>query len=111
MSWRGAALLALSAASLLAGCATESAPPERLTALRTKGEACKEALPDVSQFNVDGSGSVWVTAQGPEAAVIERNFQDCVAARGRWTTWTAGQPPPMLEPLGTENPSPSVPIP
>src|SRR5262249_62248222 len=110
MSRRGGVLL-LGAASLLAACAAESVSPERLTALRTKGQACKEALPDVSQFNVDGSGSVWVIAQGPEAAVIERNFQDCVAGRGRWTTWTAGQPPPMLEPLGTENPNPSGPTP
>ena len=110
MSWRGGALL-VGSVCLLAACATASVPSERLATIRTKAEACKEALPDVSQFNVDGSGSVWVIAQGPEVAVIERNFQDCVAARGRWTTWTAGQPPPMLEPLGTENPSPSVPIP
>jgi membrane-bound lytic murein transglycosylase B len=103
--------LAIGAASLLVACATESVPPERLTALRTKAQACQEALPDVNRFNVDGSGSVWVIAQGPEAAVIERNFQDCVAARGRWATWTAGQLPPMLEPLGTDNPNPSVPIP
>lgn len=108
MSRRGRALV-LGAASLLAGCA--SASPERLAELRTKAQACQEALPDVRQYNVDGFGSVWVIADGPESAVIERNFQECVAARGRWTTWTAGQPAPMLEPLGTENPDPSVHIP
>jgi len=110
MSWRGRVLV-LGAASLLAACATESVPPERLTELRTKGGACKEALPDVTQFNVDGAGQVWVIAQGPEASMIERNFHDCIASRGRWATWTAGQPPPMLEPLGTDNPDPSVHIP
>ena len=110
MSWRGRALV-LGAASLLAACATESVSPDRVAELRTKGEACKESLPDVSQFNVDGSGSVWVIATGPESRVIERNFQDCVGARGRWTTWTAGQPAPMLEPLGEDTPDPSAHIP
>ena len=108
MSRRGRALL-LGAASLLAACATES--PERLSQLRTKAQACNEALPDVTQHNVDGTGRVWAIAQGPEASVMERNFLECVAAQGRWTTWTAGQPPPMLEPLGTDNPDPSVHIP
>ena len=110
MSRRGRALI-LGAASLLAACATESVPPERVSQLRTKGQACREALPDVTQFNVDSSGRVWAIAQGPESNVIERNFLDCVAARGRWTTWTAGQPPPMLEPLGEDAPNPTSHIP
>ena len=110
MSRRSRAIV-LGAASLLAACATESVSPERLTEVRAKAEACKDALPDVSRYDVDGAGQVWVVAQGPETAVIERNFQDCVAARGRWATWTAGQPPPMLEPLGTDNPDPSAHIP
>jgi hypothetical protein len=110
MSRRRRALV-LGVASLLAACATESMSPERVSELRAKGDACKEALPDVSQFNVDGSGRVWAIATGPQSNLIERNFQDCVAARGRWTTWTAGQPPPMLEPLGEDNPDPSAHIP
>ena len=111
MSRQGRALI-LGAASLLAACASvDSVPPERLAEMRMKGQACKEALPDVNQFNVDDSGRVWAMASGPEANVIERNFQDCVAARGRWTTWTAGQPPPMLEPLGEDSPNPTSHIP
>jgi len=98
----------LSLVSLLAGCAEmESAPPERLTNLRTKAQACSEALPAISQYDVDRFGRVRASAQGPDAGVIERNFVDCVAARGRWTTWVPGQSAPMLEPLGTENPDPS----
>ena len=110
MSRRSCAIV-LGAASLLAACAVESVPPERLTEIRAKAQACQDALPDVSRYNVEGSGQVWVMAQGPEAGVIARNFQDCVAARGRWGTWTAGQPAPMLEPIGTENPDPSAHIP
>jgi hypothetical protein len=85
----------------------ESAPPDRLNDLRAKARACSEALPTISQYDVDRFGRVRASAQGPEASVIERNFFDCVAARGRWTTWMPGQPAPMLEPPGTENPDPS----
>ena len=93
--------------SLWAGCAAmESAPPERLTDLRTRAQACSAALPAISQYDVDRFGRVRASAQGPEAGVIERNFFDCVSARGRWATWLPGQPAPMLEPLGTENPDP-----
>ena len=110
MSWRSRAIL-LGAAGLVAACAAESVSPERLAEIRAKAGACQEALPDVSRYNVDGSGQAWVVAQGPEAGLIERNFQDCLAARGRWARWTAGQPPPMLEPLGADNPDPSAHIP
>ena len=100
--------------SLAAGCATvNSLPPERLAALRSKAKACSEALPDIARYDIDQSGNIQVSvSSGADAALIERNFQDCVAARGRWTTWVAGQPAPMLEPLGTENPdSPALRIP
>lgn len=103
-----------SLASLLAGCASmESAPPERLTELRAKATACNEALPAITYQDVDRFGRVTAAAAGPEADVIQRNFQDCVFARGRWTQWTAGQPAPMLEPLGPDNPegSPALRIP
>jgi hypothetical protein len=94
---------------LLTGCAAmESAPPERLADLRAKATACSEALPDVTQHDVDRFGRVRVVARGPEADVIERNFLDCVLVRGRWAQWKAGQPAPMLEPLGTDNPDPEV---
>jgi hypothetical protein len=93
--------------SLLAGCAAmQSAPPERRTELRTKATACSEALPAISQYDVDRFGTVRASARGPEADVIERNFFDCVSGRGRWVKWVPGQPAPMLEPLGTENPDP-----
>jgi hypothetical protein len=85
----------------------ESAPPDRLTELRTRAQACSEALPTISQHDVDRFGHVHATAQGPEADVIERNFFDCVAARGRWTAWMPGQSPPMLEPIGPDNPDPN----
>jgi hypothetical protein len=103
----------LGVVSLVAGCAAvDSLPPERLAELRSKAKACSEVLPDIARYDVDRSGNVQASAGGTEAALIERNFQDCVAARGRWTTWVAGQPPPMLEPLGTENPdSPALRIP
>ena len=92
---------------LLAGCAAmESAPPERLAELRASAQACGEALPAVTSHDVDRFGNVRVSAGGPEAEVIERNFRDCMARRGRWTTWTPGQLAPMLEPPGTENPDP-----
>jgi hypothetical protein len=92
---------------LFVGCASmESVPPERLDALRTSAEACKEALPAVTYQAVDRFGNVQVSAGGPEPAVIERNFRDCVARRGRWATWAPGQPAPMLEPLGTDAPDP-----
>ncbi|HEY7139908.1 MAG TPA: hypothetical protein VIE44_07415 [Methylomirabilota bacterium] len=98
----------LGAASLLAGCASmDSLPPERLAEVRTRAQACNEALPAISRYDVDGSGRVWATAQGPDAGLIERNFADCVAARGRWTAWAPGQPAPMLEPLGPDNPDPN----
>jgi hypothetical protein len=94
---------------LLAGCAAmESAPPERLAELRTNAQACSEALPAISRYDVDRFGAVRVSAAGPEADVIERNFFECVARRGRWATWVPGQPAPMLEPLGTENPDPEA---
>jgi hypothetical protein len=94
--------------AILAGCASmESAPPERLTQLRTKATACSEALPAITHHDVDRFGRVTATAGGPEADVIQRNFQDCVFARGRWVQWTAGQPAPMLEPPGPDNPDPS----
>jgi len=112
MSPRGATFLLLGLASLLAGCASmESAPPERLAELQSKTQACGAALPDISEYDVDRFGRVRASAQGPEASLVEQNFYDCVAARGRWTTWTAGQPPPMLEPIGMENPDPSAHIP
>jgi hypothetical protein len=117
MTWYGSAVnqrpplrraVLVGVASLLTGCASmESAPPDRLNDLRTKAQACSEALPTISQYDVDRFGRVRASAQGPEASVIERNFFDCVAARGRWTTWMPGQPAPMLEPLGTENPDPN----
>jgi hypothetical protein len=97
-----------SLAGLLASCASmESAPPERLTQLRTKATACSDALPAITQHDVDRFGRVTAAAGGPEADVIQRNFQDCVFARGRWVQWTPGQPAPMLEPLGPDNPDPS----
>ena len=117
MSWCGSAVnqrpllrraILASLAGFLAGCASmEPVPPERLNDLRTKAEACSKALPTISQYDVDAFGHVRASAQGPEASEIERNFFDCVAARGRWMTWMPGQPPPMLEPLGTENPDPN----
>jgi hypothetical protein len=92
----------------IAGCAAmEGAPPERLAELRTKARACNEALPEISRYDVDRSGAVWGSATGSDAALIERNFQDCVFGRGRWTSWAAGQPAPMLEPLGPDNPDPN----
>jgi hypothetical protein len=84
----------------------ESAPPERLAELRANATACAEALPAITRYDVDRFGAVRASAGGPEADVIERNFLDCVGRRGRWTTWGPGQPAPMLEPLGTENPDP-----
>jgi hypothetical protein len=98
----------------LAACASmESAPPERLTQLRTKATACNEALPAITQHDVDRFGRVTAIAGGPEADAVYRNFQDCVFARGRWVQWTPGQPAPMLEPLGPDNPdaSPALRIP
>jgi hypothetical protein len=116
MTWSGSVnqsplhrVIFLSAVSLLTGCAAmESAPSERLTDLRTKAQACSEALPAISQYDVDRFGRVRASAQGPEAGVFERNFFDCVSARGRWTTWLPGQPAPMLEPLGTDPPDPNL---
>ena len=91
----------------------ESAPPERLAELRASGQACAEVLPAVTSHDVDRFGNVRVTAGGPEADVFERNFRDCVARRGRWTSWAPGQPAPMLDPLGPDNPdtSPALRIP
>jgi hypothetical protein len=101
------ALLHLGLLGLLAGCAAmESAPSERLDALRASGQACSEALPDVTRHGVDRFGNVQVSAGGTEPEVIERNFRDCVARRGRWATWAPGQPAPMLEPLGADSPDP-----
>ena len=95
--------------SVLAGCAAmESAPPERLAELRTKAPACSEALPAITQYDVDRFGRVRAAAGGPEADVIERNFLECVFGRGRWVQWMPGQPAPMLEPLGPDNPDPEV---
>lgn len=85
----------------------ESAPPERLAELRASAQACGQALPAVSYYDVDRFGRVLVSAQGTEAGVIERNFHDCVARRGRWTTWAPGQPAPLLDPPGSDNPDPS----
>jgi hypothetical protein len=96
----GSALL-----GLLAGCASmESATPERLAELRASAEACGAALPAVASHGVDRFGNVRVSAGGPEPDVIERNFRDCVARRGRWATWQPGQSAPMLEPPGPDNP-------
>jgi hypothetical protein len=101
-------ILGVGLSGFLAGCAAmESAPPERLAELRASAQACSQALPAVSHHDVDRFGRVQVSAQGPEADVIERNFYDCVARRGRWTTWAPGQPAPMLDPPGPENPDPS----
>ena len=51
--------IVLSLASLLAGCAaTESMPPEHLSALRAKAQACNEALPDITHHDVDRFGRV-----------------------------------------------------
>jgi hypothetical protein len=100
-------VLHLGLLGLFAGCASmSSAPPERLAELRATAQACAEALPDVTRHGVDRFGNVQVAAGGPEPDVIERNFRDCVARRGRWATWMPGQPAPMLDPLGTENPDP-----
>jgi hypothetical protein len=108
MTRRVSATLALGLSGLLAGCASmESAPPERLAELRASAQACSQALPAVSYYDVDRFGRVRASAQGAEADVIERNFHDCVGRRGRWTTWAPGQPAPMLDPPGTENPDPS----
>lgn len=99
--------IALGLLGLLAGCASmESAPSERLDALRAGAQACGEALPAVTYHAVDRFGNVQVSAGGSEPAVIERNFRDCVARQGRWATWAPGQPPPMLEPIGPDNPDP-----
>lgn len=84
----------------------ESAPSANLDALRASAQACGEALPDVAYHAVDRFGNVQVSAGGAEPPVIERNFRDCLARRGRWADWAPGQPAPMLEPLGTENPDP-----
>jgi hypothetical protein len=93
---------------LLAGCAAmEGAPPERVAELKTKAAACSEALPEIRQYGVDRFGAVQASATGSDAALVERNFQDCVFGRGRWTSWAAGQPAPMLEPLGPDNPDPN----
>jgi hypothetical protein len=103
-----------SLASLLVGCASmASAPPERLTELQSRATACGEALPAITYHDVDRFGRVTAAAGGSDADVIQRNFQDCVFARGRWAQWTAGQPAPMLEPLGSDNPdaSPALRIP
>ena len=101
-------LLGVGLAGLLAGCASmESAPEGRLAELRASAQACSQALPAVSHYSVDRFGRVQVSVQGSEADVIERNFHDRIARRGRWSAWTPGQPPPMLDPPGTENPDPS----
>jgi hypothetical protein len=101
-------VLSVGLSGLLAGCAAmESAPPERLAELRVSGQACSQALPAVSHYDVDRFGRVRVSAQGPEADAIERNFHDCVGRRGRWATWAPGQSAPLLDPPGTENPDPS----
>ncbi len=108
MTHRVARILAFGAIGLLAGCASmESAPPERVAELRASAQACSQALPAVSSYDVDRFGRVRVSARGSEADVIERNFHDCVGRRGRWTTWAPGQPAPMLDPPGTDNPDPS----
>jgi hypothetical protein len=100
--------IAIGLSGLLASCAaTESMPPEQLSALRAKAQACNDALPDVARHDVDRFGRVEAYAQGAEADVIHRNFLDCVHARGRWTTWAPGQPPPMLDPIGPDNPDPN----
>ena len=100
--------IAIGLSGLLAGCAAmDSMPPEQLSALRAKAQACNEALPDITHHDVDRFGRVQAYAQGPEADVIHRTFLDCVAAQGRWTTWAPGQPPPMLEPIGPDNPDPN----
>jgi hypothetical protein len=100
--------LRLGVLGLLAGCAAmESVPPERRAELEARAKACGEALPTISRYDVDHFGRVSATAQGAEADVIERNFMDCVFTRGRWGSWVAGQPAPMLEPLGPDNPDPS----
>jgi hypothetical protein len=109
-SWgrRGPHVIFLGVLWFLAGCAAmEGVSPERRAELRTKAKTCSEALPPISQYDVDRFGAVRATATGPDAELIERNFQDCVAGRGRWTTWVAGQPAPMLEPLGPDNPDPN----
>ncbi len=95
--------------TLLAGCASmQSAPSERLEELRAKARACSEALPAISSYGVDRFGNVQVVARDPDAGLIERNFSDCLSSRGRWATWEAGQPAPMLEPPGTDNPDPDL---
>lgn len=94
---------------LLTGCAAmESAAPERLAALRAKAQGCSQALPAIARYDVDRFGTLRASAEGPDADVIERNFFDCVSARGRWITWTPGQPAPMLEPLGADTPDPEL---
>jgi hypothetical protein len=104
---RGAILLGV--LGLVAACASmQSAPPERLAELRDRGKACSEALPAISRYDVDRFGAVRASASGSEADVFERNFHDCVFARGRWTSWSPGQPAPMLDPLGADNPDPEL---
>ena len=74
----------LSVAALAAGCAAmESLPPEQLSALQAKAQACSEALPDVTHHAVDRFGRVQASVQGPEAELIHRNFLDCVKSRKR----------------------------
>ena len=95
--------------TLLAGCASmQSAPSERLEELRARDRACSEALPAISSYGVDRFGNVQAVARDPDAGLIERNFSDCLSSRGRWATWEAGQPAPMLEPPGTDNPDPDL---
>jgi hypothetical protein len=101
-------VLGLGLCALLAGCAAmESAPPERLAELRASAQACGQALPAVTHYDVDRFGRVQVSAHVAEADVVQRNFHDCVARRGRWATWQPGQSAPLLDPPGTEAPDPA----
>jgi hypothetical protein len=101
-------VLGVGLVGLVSGCASmESAPPERVAELRASAQACSQALPALTSHDVDRFGRVRASAQGPEADVIERNFHDCVGRRGRWATWSPGQPAPMLDPPGAESPDPS----
>ena len=100
--------IAIGLSGLLAGCAAMgSMPPEQLSALRAKAQACNEALPDITHHDVDRFGRVQAYAQGPQAERHPPELPRLVAARGRWTTWAPGRPPPMLDPIGPDNPDPN----
>jgi hypothetical protein len=65
MSSRRRRAIAIGLSGFLAGCAAmDSMPPEQLSALRAKAQACNEALPDITHHDVDRFGRVQAYAQG-----------------------------------------------